>query len=129
MNASLRNELFRSGPNVGENRTKNALLLTATSTTEAQQGDNNFAKALKRTLSAQRESEYINAKEFPRNDMSEFRRACEKVKQFMLGDNELKTIRDRLLENMRRGLDREGHKSAKGNFHSTYQRGPHSQLA
>lgn len=45
--------------------------------------------------------------------MSEFRRACEKVKQFMLGDNELKTIRDRLLENMRRGLDREGVKDAK----------------
>ncbi|CAG5098826.1 Oidioi.mRNA.OKI2018_I69.XSR.g16011.t1.cds [Oikopleura dioica] len=112
MNTSIRNELFRSGPKVGENRTKNALLLTATSTTEAQEGDNN-AKALKRTLSAQRESEYTNAKEFPRNDMSEFRRACEKVKQFMLGDNELKTIRDRLLENMRRGLDREGHKSAK----------------
>lgn len=108
------NELFRSGPKLGENRTKNAQLLTATSTTND--------RALQRKLSAQRESDYSNAKEFPRDDMSEFRRACEKVKQFMLGDNELKTIRDRLLENMRRGLDREGVKDAKGNIHSTFTR-------
>ena len=103
-----RNELFRSAcPKLGENRTKNAQLLTATSTTND--------RALQRKLSAQRESDYSNARELLRDDMSEFRRACEKVKQFMLGDNELKTIRDRLLENMRRGLDREGVKDAKGN--------------